>query len=34
MDMALDDAFHFAGERSDRITERVIALWKQTPPPA
>ncbi len=31
MDMALDDAFHFAGERCDRITERVVALWKQPP---
>jgi RNA polymerase sigma-70 factor (ECF subfamily) len=25
MDMALDDAFHFAGERCERITERVLA---------
>ena len=32
LDMALDDAFHFAGERCDRITERVIAAWKQPPP--
>jgi RNA polymerase sigma-70 factor (ECF subfamily) len=34
LDMALDDAFHFAGERCDRITERVIALWRQPPPAA
>ena len=34
LDMALDDAFHFAGERCDRITERVIAAWKQPPPDA
>jgi len=32
LDMALDDAFHFAGDRCDRITERVVALWKQPPP--
>jgi RNA polymerase sigma-70 factor (ECF subfamily) len=32
LDVALDDAFHFAGERCDRITERVIAAWKQPPP--
>ena len=25
MDMAMDDAFHFAGERCERITERVLA---------
>jgi RNA polymerase sigma-70 factor, ECF subfamily len=25
MDMALDDAFHFAGARCERITERVLA---------
>ena len=32
LDMALDDAFHFAGERCDRITERVVAAWKEPPP--
>jgi len=31
LDMALDDAFHFAGERCDRITERVVGAWKQPP---
>jgi RNA polymerase sigma-70 factor (ECF subfamily) len=28
MDVALDQAFHFAGERCARITERVIARWR------
>lgn len=29
LDMALDDAFHFAGERCDRITERVLARLRE-----
>jgi len=29
LDMALDNAFHFAGERCDRITERVLAALRQ-----
>jgi RNA polymerase sigma-70 factor (ECF subfamily) len=29
MDMALDDAFHFAGERCERITERVLARLRR-----
>ena len=32
MDRALDDAFGFAGERCDRITERVLARLAQHPP--
>jgi RNA polymerase sigma-70 factor (ECF subfamily) len=28
LDLALDNAFHFAGERCDRITERVIAALR------
>ncbi len=28
MDFALDQAFHFAGDRCDRITERVLARWR------
>ena len=28
LDMALDNAFHFAGERCDRITERVLAALR------
>jgi len=31
MDMALDDAFHFAGERCERITERVLARLRDAP---
>ncbi|HUI98681.1 MAG TPA: RNA polymerase sigma factor [Usitatibacter sp.] len=29
LDLALDDAFHFAGERCDRITERVLARLRE-----
>jgi RNA polymerase sigma-70 factor (ECF subfamily) len=29
LDMALDHAFHFAGERCDRITERVLCALRQ-----
>ncbi len=29
LDLALDQAFHFAGERCDRITERVLARLKE-----
>lgn len=28
MDTALQSAFHFAGERCDRITARVVARWR------
>jgi len=28
MDFALEQAFHFAGARCDRITERVVARWR------
>lgn len=28
LDLALDNAFHFAGERCDRITERVLAALR------
>ena len=31
LDKAMDDAFHFAGERCDRITERVLARLRQPP---
>jgi RNA polymerase sigma-70 factor (ECF subfamily) len=31
LDIALDDAFHFAGERCDRITERVLARLAEPP---
>jgi RNA polymerase sigma-70 factor (ECF subfamily) len=31
LDLALDNAFHFAGERCDRITERVLARLKEPP---
>lgn len=30
LDVALDNAFHFAGERCDRITERVIARLRES----
>ena len=33
LDLALTDAFHFAGERCDRITERVMSRL-EIPPPA
>jgi RNA polymerase sigma-70 factor (ECF subfamily) len=29
LDLALDNAFHFAGERCDRITERVLSALRQ-----
>ena len=32
MDMALDQAFHFAGERCERITEAVLARLRSLPP--
>jgi RNA polymerase sigma-70 factor (ECF subfamily) len=31
LDLALDSAFHFAGERCDRITERVLARLRADP---
>jgi RNA polymerase sigma-70 factor (ECF subfamily) len=31
LDLALDNAFHFAGERCDRITERVLARLREPP---
>jgi len=31
LDLALDSAFHFAGERCDRITERVLARLRSEP---
>jgi RNA polymerase sigma-70 factor (ECF subfamily) len=31
LDFALDSAFHFAGERCDRITERVLARLREPP---
>jgi RNA polymerase sigma-70 factor (ECF subfamily) len=31
LDCALDSAFHFAGERCDRITERVLARLREPP---
>jgi RNA polymerase sigma-70 factor, ECF subfamily len=31
MDMALDQAFHFAGERCERITEGVIRRLRESP---
>ena len=34
LDLALDDAFHFAGERCDRITERVLAAVRAEAGPA
>jgi RNA polymerase sigma-70 factor (ECF subfamily) len=30
LDVALDTAFHFAGERCDRITERVLARLRES----
>ncbi len=33
LDVALGSAFHFAGERCDRITERVIARLREAPAP-
>jgi RNA polymerase sigma-70 factor (ECF subfamily) len=30
LDVALDSAFHFAGERCDRITERVLARLRES----
>jgi RNA polymerase sigma-70 factor (ECF subfamily) len=32
MDMAMDRAFHFAGERCERITEAVLARLRSLPP--
>jgi RNA polymerase sigma-70 factor (ECF subfamily) len=29
LDLALDNAFHFAGERCDRITARVLAKLRE-----
>jgi RNA polymerase sigma-70 factor (ECF subfamily) len=29
LDLALDNAFHFAGERCDRITNRVLAKLRE-----
>jgi RNA polymerase sigma-70 factor (ECF subfamily) len=32
LDMGLADAFHFAGERCERITEAVLARLRLLPP--